>query len=53
VNPKVIEGLYAADLAYLQELYNRINRDGTAALQADCPRCEHNFAVGVNGAGGF
>src|SRR5262252_927424 len=28
INPKVIEGLYAADLAYLQEFYNRINRDG-------------------------
>ncbi len=26
VNPKIIEGLYAADLAYLQELYNRVNR---------------------------
>jgi hypothetical protein len=26
VNPKVIENLYAADLAYLQDLYNRINR---------------------------
>ncbi len=26
VNPKIVEGLYAADLAYLQELYNRVNR---------------------------
>jgi hypothetical protein len=26
INPKIIEGLYAADLAYLQEFYNRINR---------------------------
>ena len=25
INPKVIESLYAADLAYLQDLYNRIN----------------------------
>src|SRR5512145_253299 len=25
LNPKVIESLYAADLAHLQELYNRIN----------------------------
>jgi hypothetical protein len=26
INPKVIEGLFATDLAFLQELYNRINR---------------------------
>src|SRR5690348_15791190 len=32
INPKVIEGLYAADLAYLQELYNRINQTGKASV---------------------
>jgi hypothetical protein len=52
VNPKVIESLYAADLSYLQELYNRINREGASTMQADCPNCEHRFAVGVNGSGG-
>lgn len=26
INPKVIEGLFATDLAFLQNLYNRINR---------------------------
>src|ERR1700736_6002747 len=25
ISPKVVEGLYATDLAYLQDLYNRIN----------------------------
>lgn len=29
VNPGVIENLFASDLAYLQELYNAINTDGT------------------------
>lgn len=52
VNPKVIENLYAADLAYLQELYNRINRDGRPCLEAVCPRCETHFEVEMNGAGG-
>lgn len=28
VTPKVIEGLYVADLAYLQDFYNRTNRVG-------------------------
>ena len=52
VNPKVIEGLYAADLAYLQELYNRINHDGKPALQAVCPQCAARFEVEMNGVGG-
>jgi hypothetical protein len=37
VNPKIVEGLFATDLAYLQDLYNRINQlhdDG-----ASCPHC--------------
>ena len=52
VTPKVIEGLYAADLAYLQELYNRINRGGKANVEAACPKCAHEFAVELSGMGG-
>jgi hypothetical protein len=52
VNPKIIEGLYAADLAHLQEFYNRINRNGAAAVEAACPQCEHSFSVALNGVGG-
>lgn len=53
INPKVIEGLYAADLAYLQEFYNQINRTGKAAMPTSCPQCLHSFQVELNGAGGF
>ena len=52
VTPKVIEGLYAADLAYLQELYNRINRAGMATIETACPKCAHEFAVEMHAAGG-
>jgi hypothetical protein len=52
INPKIIEGLYATDLAYLQEFYNRINRTGAASVEAACPHCEHNFSVALNGVGG-
>jgi hypothetical protein len=52
INPKVIEGLFAADLAYLQEFYNRVNQHGTAGAEASCPRCQHQFSLAVNGAGG-
>lgn len=52
VTPKVIEGLYAADLNYLQELYNRINRDGKMGLSAVCPQCAHSFQVEMIAEGG-
>src|SRR6266403_4810705 len=40
INPKVIEGLFASDLAYIQEFYNRINGTGTSAMKVVCPHCE-------------
>jgi hypothetical protein len=42
VSPKVIEGLFTEDLAFLQRLYNGIN--GLAPAGAlECPRCHHRF----------
>jgi hypothetical protein len=52
VNPKVIEGLYAADLTFLQEFYNRVNRDGKPKIDAVCPKCDSTFAVELDIAGG-
>jgi hypothetical protein len=52
VTPKLIEGLYAADLAYLQALYNRINRDDKADL-ATCPQCSHSFHTELSPEGGL
>ena len=45
ITPKVIEELFAADLSYLQDLYQRINQNGTSDLQATCPKCEATFEV--------
>ncbi len=45
INPKMIEGLFAADLAYLQDFYNRINGNGTRALKVVCPHCQQGFEV--------
>lgn len=36
INPKVIEGLFATDLTFLQDLYNRVNQ-----LDADASVCVH------------
>jgi hypothetical protein len=52
INTKVMEDLYASDLAYLQKLYNRINSVEETETQAVCPACAHRFqqeAVGVGG----
>jgi hypothetical protein len=52
ITPKTIEDLYATDLAYLQNLYNEINRlDGTSS-SVICPQCQHQFAMELNGVGG-
>ena len=51
VNTKVIEGLFSADMAYLQEMYNRINQNGSNAIQTSCPKCEHNFQVEIETVG--
>jgi hypothetical protein len=53
VTPKVIEGLYAGDLAYLQELYNCVNRNGKASVPTMCPQCSHTFDVELNAEGGL
>ena len=51
VTPQIIEGLFAADLMYLQEMYNRINRTGASAVHANCPECGHGFEVEIQPSG--
>ena len=52
INPKTIEGLYAGDLAYLQDLYQRVNAHGHDRVVTQCPHCEKTFDVEVQRAGG-
>lgn len=52
VNPKVVEDLYATDLAYLQNLYNEVNSFGEAGEAVTCPQCRHEFQTGTHGLGG-
>jgi hypothetical protein len=53
INPRVIENLYATDLAYLQNLYNEINQLDNGRLPTSCPQCEHAFEVERLPLGGF
>src|SRR5262245_30427318 len=43
ITPKVIEDLYATDLAHLQNLYNTVNRLDHGADEVVCPQCQHEF----------
>lgn len=49
INPGVVEGMFAADLAMLQDLYRRINAEGHTRAAVCCPSCTHEFAVDVSG----
>lgn len=51
VNTKTVENLFASDLSYLQDLYQRINSNGTGNLEVVCPKCEHAFEVETTPAG--
>ena len=52
INPKLIEGLFAGDLAYLQDLYQRINQNGHSRLLVACPHCQGEFEVEAASPGG-
>ncbi|WMW25092.1 phage tail assembly protein [Methanolobus sediminis] len=51
INTRNIENLFIADMAYLQELYQRINENGSDVIKTVCPKCEHMFDVEVNDQG--
>jgi hypothetical protein len=51
ITPRVIENLYATDLAHLQELYNQVNSlDGGRAVV--CPHCNQEFDMEPMPSGG-
>jgi hypothetical protein len=52
ITPKVIEGLFAGDLATLQDLYQRINQSGGNRVAVTCPYCEQMFEVEIDGLAG-
>ena len=49
VHAGIIENLFASDLAFLQDLYRRINQEGHTRAAVTCPDCNHEFAVDVAG----
>lgn len=48
VDTKTIERLFTADLAYLQDLYQRVNQMEVPSYDAVCPNCGNKFGVHVD-----
>lgn len=48
INPRVVEGLFVEDAAYLQEFYRRINAGEQLTISTKCPHCSENVEVGLN-----
>lgn len=49
VDAFVVENLFASDLAFLQDLYRRINQAGHTQVDVACPACGQEFGVDVSG----
>lgn len=51
VDDQVMGGLWATDLAFLQDLYRQINSEGHTLIEVTCPSCSADFAVDMAGGG--
>ncbi len=45
INPAIVEHMFAADVSYLQDLYQQINANGHARHSISCPHCNQHFEV--------
>ncbi len=52
LNPKLMEGLFSADLAYLQDFYRHVNQNGHNRMPVACPHCQAEFEVELGTLGG-
>jgi hypothetical protein len=45
----IVEKMFASDVAFLQDLYRRVNAEGHARAAVTCPNCAHDFSVDLAG----
>ena len=45
ISTRVIENLFTVDIAYLQDLYQRINMEDVPAYHITCPKCGETIEV--------
>ena len=53
VTPEIIEGLFVADLEFLQDMYDTVNKAEKPQIQVACRHCGETFTDTINfqGAG--
>ncbi len=51
INTGVIENLFSADFAYLQDFYRQINENGTSRISITCPECSKTIEVDLGHPG--
>ena len=49
VNPAIVEKLFSADMAYLQDLYIQVNDASRDLVETQCPSCGTRFALDLAG----
>ena len=47
VTPHVIEGLFASDMAFLEDFYMRLNSPEQVIVGGTCPNCSQSFQLQV------
>jgi hypothetical protein len=49
IHAGIVEDLFASDLAFLQDLYKRVNAEGHTRAAVTCPACQHDFDIDLAG----
>jgi hypothetical protein len=50
VHDGIVENMFAADLAFLQDFYRQINAEGHTRAAVSCPHCAESFEVELGGS---
>lgn len=47
ITPQLVESMFAADVAYLQDMYRHVNELEARTLNVTCPNCRQGFGVNI------
>lgn len=49
ITANVVENMFASDVAFLQDLYRRVNAEGHTRIAVTCSACQHRMTVDLAG----
>lgn len=47
ITPQIVAGFFAADIAYLEDLYIQLNSYDGVVVQTRCPHCDSEFSLRI------